>query len=235
MPSLKAIRKRIISVKSTQKITRAMKMVAGARLNRAQQRITDLRPYAVKTHDVLAEVTWSAHKAEPQEGGEGRATTGGEPAHPLLVEREEKRVLVLVLTSDRGLCGAFNTNINKAAEREWHRRVDEGQELQLAIIGRKGRDYFTRRNAPIMKYLQGVWDSVNIETARHITNQGLAPFKLLHMRDGVNMTLGLPFVRTSPDHGVAYDAAASGQARPDSLIAALKLAEARALARARLS
>ena len=176
MPSLKAIRKRIISVKSTQKITRAMKMVAGARLNRAQQRITDLRPYAVKTHDVLAEDTWSAHKAEPQEGGEGRATTGGEPAHPLLVEREEKRVLVLVLTSDRGLCGAFNTNINKAAEREWHRRVDEGQELQLAIIGRKGRDYFTRRNAPIMKYLQGVWDSVNIETARDITNQVLAPF-----------------------------------------------------------
>jgi F-type H+-transporting ATPase subunit gamma len=72
VPSLKAIRKRIVSVKSTQKITRAMKMVAGARLNRAQQRITELRPYALKTHEVLAEVTTALGQAAEDDGGERR-------------------------------------------------------------------------------------------------------------------------------------------------------------------
>ncbi|HNH50739.1 MAG TPA: F0F1 ATP synthase subunit gamma, partial [Myxococcota bacterium] len=65
-------------------------------------------------------------------------------AHPLLVQRPEKRVLLVVVTSDRGLCGAFNTNINKRAEREWKERTAAGQEVQIAVIGRKGRDYLTR-------------------------------------------------------------------------------------------
>src|SRR5438477_11753152 len=106
MPSLKVIRKRIGSVKSTQKITKAMKMVAGARLNRAQQRIVALRPYAIKTAEILQSVA------------AGAAGDGGEEAtkalHPLLARRAEKNVLFVVMTSDRGLCGAFNTNINKA-------------------------------------------------------------------------------------------------------------------------
>src|SRR5687767_12087960 len=191
MPSLKVIRKRISSVKSTQKITRAMKMVAGARLNRAQQRITELRPYALKVHDVLAEITAVALRpvvegdeapppapAPAPAPGEGEASeAGGEgyyggvdpglgekPPHPLLVERPERRVLLVVLTSDRGLCGAFNTNINKRAEREWRERTAAGQEVQLILVWRKGRDYFTRRNAPIRKYLPGVWDKLGLET-----------------------------------------------------------------------
>src|SRR5262245_35084986 len=102
MANLKAIRKRIGSVKSTQKITRAMKMVAAARLRRSQQRITEMRPYAVKTMEVLSSV----------------ATRAG-TVHPLLARREEKRVMLVVLTSDRGLAGAFNTNINKAAFKMW--------------------------------------------------------------------------------------------------------------------
>ncbi len=111
MASLKAIRNRIVSVKSTQKITRAMKMVAGARLNRAQQRIVELRPYAIKTQEVLSEVVSRAQDSGPE--GEGASTASATDAlHPLLVRREEKRVLLLVLTSDRGLCGAFNANIN---------------------------------------------------------------------------------------------------------------------------
>ncbi|AUX38616.1 MULTISPECIES: ATP synthase F1 subunit gamma [Sorangium] len=186
MPSLKAIRKRISSVKSTQKITRAMKMVAGAKLNKAQQRITELRPYAVKVQEVLWQITRDAVAASAAEApaaagtgaeGEAGALTGREgAAHPLLVARPERRVLLLVLTSDRGLCGAFNTNINKRAEREWKSRTEAGQEVQLAIIGRKGRDYFNRRNAPILEYLPGVWDKLSLETAQAVGAKILAPF-----------------------------------------------------------
>ncbi|WP_437833933.1 ATP synthase F1 subunit gamma [Sorangium sp. So ce1153] len=191
MPSLKSIRKRISSVKSTQKITRAMKMVAGAKLNKAQQRITELRPYAVKVQEVLWEITRDAVAAPSAEapaaeapaaeenGAEGYAAalTGGErPAHPLLVTRPERRVLLLVLTSDRGLCGAFNTNINKRAEREWKSRTEAGQEVQIAVIGRKGRDYLNRRNAPILEYLPGVWDKLSLETAQAVGAKILAPF-----------------------------------------------------------
>lgn len=194
MASLKAIRKRIFSVKSTQKITRAMKMVAGARLNRAQQRITELRPYAVKVQSVLAEITRAAvpegaeavpppPPPEPVDAGtEGALATdtgvdafGERLAHPLLVQRAERRVLIVVLTSDRGLCGAFNTNINKRGEREWKSRTESGQEVQLVLIGRKGRDYFTRRNAPVREYLPGIWEKLNLETAQTVGERILAP------------------------------------------------------------
>jgi F-type H+-transporting ATPase subunit gamma len=188
--SLKLIRKRISSVKSTQKITRAMKMVAGARLNRAQQRITELRPYAVKVQTVLSEITRPAPGSvaielaapapePPQDAGEGYAALldglGDAPAHPLLIQRAEKRVMLVVLTSDRGLCGAFNTNINKRGEREWHSRTESGQEVQLVIIGRKGRDYFTRRGAPILEYLPGIWDKLSLDTAQAVSQRLLAP------------------------------------------------------------
>ena len=183
MPSLKAIRKRISSVQSTQKITRAMKMVAGARLNKAQQRILELRPYAVKTQQVLAEIAIDA--ALPTFEAEGGAPASPEatevgwedkPAHPLLVGRVEKRVLLVVLTSDRGLCGAFNTNINKRAEREWRERAAAGQEPKVMLVGRKGRDYMTRRSAPILEFLPGVWDKLGLETAQRIGASILAPF-----------------------------------------------------------
>src|SRR5580698_3086675 len=103
MPSLKIIRKCIASTKSTQKITRAMKMVAGARLVRAQQRILALRPYAVKTAEVARSVVSTMRDAETSE----RAP------HPMLARRPEQKTLVLVLSADRGLCGALNTNVNK--------------------------------------------------------------------------------------------------------------------------
>ena len=171
MPSLKSIRKRISSVKSTQKITRAMKMVAGARLNRAQRRITELRPYAVKTQEVLSEVT-SAGRAALAEGHEGGAAEG---VHPLLQVRPERRVLLVVLTSDRGLCGSFNANINKLAERQWRQRVADGQEVEMLVIGRKGRDYFQRRGAPL-EYVPGVWDDLGWDSARHLGRKILQYF-----------------------------------------------------------
>ncbi len=178
MPSLKAIRKRIQSVKSTQKITRAMKMVAGARLNRAQLRITELRPYAIKSHQVLSEVTeaWRASLGAQQPGEEGAATSSAEDAHhPLLVMRPERSVLLVVLTSDRGLCGSFNTSINKLAEQEWRRREKEGQKVKLIVVGRKGRDYFRRRGAP-MEYFPGVWDNLGVDSARLVGRHVLRDF-----------------------------------------------------------
>jgi|JI10StandDraft_1071094.scaffolds.fasta_scaffold445112_1 F-type H+-transporting ATPase subunit gamma len=130
MPSLKSIRRRIASVKSTQKITRAMKMVAAARLRRAQQRITELRPYAQKTAEVLRSV----------------ASRAGEDAtHPLLEQRPVKTVLLFVLTSDRGLAGAFNSSIQRAAEKKIRELREEGFTVLLATLGRKGRDYLKRR------------------------------------------------------------------------------------------
>ncbi|MEO7033607.1 MAG: ATP synthase F1 subunit gamma [Polyangiaceae bacterium] len=167
MANLKAIRKRIASVKSTQKITRAQKMVAGARLTRAQHRIQAIRPYALKTAQVLAEVAG---------GGSQDEAAVSESTHPLLARRAEKTVLLLVVTSDRGLCGAFNTNILRAATRIWREREEAGQTVKIITIGRKGRDYFRRRNAPILEVLNGVWDRLDIEQARSIARSLLKPF-----------------------------------------------------------
>lgn len=174
MPSLKAIRTRIGTVKSTQKITRAMKMVAGARLNRAQQRITQLRPYALKTQEMLSEIVSRAQAS--QAGGEGAQGSSDKDAlHPLLENREQKRVMLLLLTSDRGLAGAFNSNLNKAAEREYKERTANGQEVKVVVIGRKGRDYMQRRNIEV-QYLPGIWDGLSHATSKRIGELVLGPF-----------------------------------------------------------
>lgn len=164
MANLKSIRKRISSVKGTQKITRAMKMVAAARLNRAQQRILAIRPYAVKTAQVLAEVA-----AVSDEGS-------SDLSHPLLARRPEKNTLFIVVTSDRGQCGAFNTNLLRNAERLWREREALGQGVKFAVIGRKGREYLRRRNAPIDHVFSDVWDKLDLETARNIARIALRPF-----------------------------------------------------------
>ena len=203
MPSLKAIRKRIASVKSTQKITRAMKMVAGARLNRAQQRITALRPYAVKTQAVLSSIAApvDALADEPGERGGRASRRQNEPIEPEVEmeltarRRERQRALwrkrretkgaqakpprssppprkaraARRPTSDRGLCGAFNTNINKRAERDW-REPDRGRvrTSSSTTIGRKGREYLARRGATIIEDFPGVWDKLGLATARSV-------------------------------------------------------------------
>jgi len=145
MPSLKAIRKRIGSVKNTQKITKAMKMVAAARLRRAQQNITELRPYAVKTLEVLSSVA---------------ARAGDEETYPMLARREAKKVLLVVLTSDRGLAGAFNAGISKAAFRKWKELESVGVAVSFAVIGRKGRDFLRRRGADIAFEFTGVFETL---------------------------------------------------------------------------
>ncbi|HWL88759.1 MAG TPA: ATP synthase F1 subunit gamma [Polyangiaceae bacterium] len=171
MPSLKAIRKRISTVKATQKITRAMKMVAGARLNRAQQRILALRPYAVKTQEVLQSVSESMR----ERAEDTVHIDPGDPHelyHPLLEIRPEKKVLYLVLTGERGLCGGFNANVNKAADREWKARQEGARaaEVEFATVGRKGREFLTRRKATVAQDFVHVYDHLDLEKARHISH-----------------------------------------------------------------
>jgi F-type H+-transporting ATPase subunit gamma len=161
MPSLKTIRKRIGSVKSTQKITRAMKMVAGARLARSQARITALRPYAVKTAEVLQEVA----RSMVQDASRDDADT---PLHKLLERREEKKVLYLVISADRGLAGAFNANIAKATLRSWREKEAAGAEVSFVTVGRKGREQVARRGGKVLHDFTRVFESVDLEKARTI-------------------------------------------------------------------
>lgn len=154
MANLKAIKKRIGSVKNTQKITRAMKMVAAARLRRAQQAITEMRPYAIKTMEALSAV--AARAGEDEE------------VHPLLARRQPKEVLYVVLTSDRGLAGAFNASINKAAYKAWKKDEADGKQVTFALIGRKGRDYFRRRGAHIDREFMEVFENLSMEKAGEI-------------------------------------------------------------------
>lgn len=167
MANQKEIRNRIVTVKNTQKITRAMKMVAGARLNKAQTRIVEMRPYAQQTASVLRSTVGAT-------GGEG--AQGDEAEHPLLVVREQKRVALLVLTSDRGLCGAFNSSLLRQAMKRWKALEAEGKEVSIYVVGRKGREFFARRGAPVAKYFTDVWEQLGIEQARHIATGLLRPY-----------------------------------------------------------
>ncbi|MDQ3031494.1 MAG: ATP synthase F1 subunit gamma [Myxococcota bacterium] len=162
MANLKAIRKRIISVKNTQKITRAMKMVAAARLRRAQQAITELRPYAIKTMEVLSSVA---------------ARAGEEEVNPLLARRERKKVLIVTLTSDRGLAGAFNANISKAAFRKWKELETQGVDVSFAVIGRKARDFLRRRGAKIEFEFTGVFEDLTVLKSGEIGRAIVAEYK----------------------------------------------------------
>ena len=129
MANIRDIRRRIRSVKSTQQITKAMKMVAAAKMRRAQEAILGARPYAHKMREVLASL---AARVSPA-------------AHPLLAQREEKRVALLLVTSDRGLCGGFNAQLCREFARVLQGKRAEGAEIEVHFAGRRGRDYFKRR------------------------------------------------------------------------------------------
>jgi F-type H+-transporting ATPase subunit gamma len=135
MPSLIDIRRRIRSVKNTQQITKAMKMVSAAKLRRAQDRVIAARPYAALMAKVLANVA-AAAAVDPDAG-----------ANPLVAERPPRKILLVLITSDKGLAGAFNSNLIKAAQRFSAEHPDA--EVTLELIGRKGRDFFRKRAARI--------------------------------------------------------------------------------------
>jgi F-type H+-transporting ATPase subunit gamma len=160
MSKLKAIRKRIGSVRNTAKITKAMKMVAAARLRKAQTAIETLRPYAFRTRDIIAQLAARADFSD----------------HPLLAQRPAKKVELLILTSDRGLCGAFNSNINRTAER--YIRVNEldHESIELDVVGRRGLEYFKRRDVQINAYFKDILLNVNQTTASEIAEQAIRRF-----------------------------------------------------------
>src|SRR5262245_18295986 len=154
MPNLKAIRKRIATVKNTRKIRRAMKLVTAARLRKAQENITRMRPYALQTMDMIASLA---------------ARTGDdEESHPLLARREPKRVLFVVRTSVRGLGGAFNSGVSRAAHRSYLEIRSANTTVELAMVGRKGADYFKRRNITINKTFHNMWEQLSYRKAEEI-------------------------------------------------------------------
>src|SRR6478672_5359701 len=132
MPNLLDIRRRIKSVKNTQQITKAMKMVSAAKLKRAQDRVVTARPFANKMIEVIGELA---------------KRTDEDFHHPLLDLRGNERYLLVLITADKGLCGAFNTNLEKAAQA--FMKENSSQSVELLAIGRKGRDFFRSRQAVI--------------------------------------------------------------------------------------
>jgi F-type H+-transporting ATPase subunit gamma len=138
MPSLKALRKRIATVRSTQQITKAMKMVAAAKLRRAQESAERARPYAAKLAEIFTAV---AAGAEPE-------------SHPLLARRPEQRVDLLVLTSDRGLCGGYNANLLRFAEGVLRERREA--EAAVVVVGRKGLEHYRRRSRRVLLHRLGI-------------------------------------------------------------------------------
>ena len=143
------IRRRIRSVKNTQQITKAMKMVAAAKLKRSQDRILAARPYALKMRGVLSNLSRRVNRS----------------SHPLLQKREGKKVEVVVVTSDRGLCGGFNGNIVRMSAEFVRECEARGLQVNLSIVGRKGRDYFRRRTWPIRQEWTGIFDRLTFEHA----------------------------------------------------------------------
>jgi len=150
--SLRDIRKRIASVRSTRQITKAMKMVAAAKLRRAQENILANRPYAAKMLEVLRSL---AARTSPD-------------AHPLLYRRDPRRIELVVLTSDRGLCGAFNMNLIQRAERFLAEEKAGAESLSLSFIGRKGRDYFRKKKVTIRQEYVNLYGKVDYALASRI-------------------------------------------------------------------
>lgn len=146
---IRQLKRRIRSVKSTQKITRAMEMIAASRIVRAQARVRAARPYAEQIHEVI----------------KGLAASSDVRRHPLLQLRDVKRTAVVVNTSDRGLAGAYNANILKVAERTMAQERELGREIELYVVGKKGAGYFRYRGQPIAQVWDGISDAPTVDNA----------------------------------------------------------------------
>ncbi len=155
MPSLRDIRNRIGSVKSTRQITKAMKMMSAAKLRRAQDAILKTRPYAQLLEAALGRVA-------------ARAAGDDNVAHPLLAARVQRNAEVVVITSDRGLAGGFNSNIARRTQRFIVESNDRFEKIELATIGRKGRDYFRARKVAVRKDYPGIHAALAYEKAEAI-------------------------------------------------------------------
>ena len=163
MPSLIDIRRRIRSVKNTQQITKAMKMVSAAKLRRAQDRTIGARPYGTLLRKVLGNVAAAI-------AGDDNAVD-----NPLLARREEQRILLVLITGDKGLAGAFNTNLIKGAQRFQADRP--GVEVKLELIGRKGRDFFRKRGALIVGEHLGLAAKVRYDDTAAIARKAMEMYR----------------------------------------------------------
>ena len=159
MAALKDIKRKITAVQKTRQITRAMNMVAASKFKAAQARMENFRPYAVRFMEVLNNL---ALRVDTE-------------SHPLLAVREPKRIRVICMTSDRGLCGGFNNNLIKATERFIREKTREGSEVELIPIGRKGRDFF-RKKTKIIDARSDVFGKFDMNLAVLISGDVIPPF-----------------------------------------------------------
>ncbi len=159
MPSLKDIKRKVGAVQKTKQITRAMNMVAASKFKSAQMKMDNFRPYAGKFMDVLNSL---ALRVESM-------------SHPLLSVRDPRRIRVICMTSDRGLCGGFNTNLIKATERFMKEKTADGKEVALVTVGRKGRDYF-RKKANIIAQKADVFGKFDMTLAVSIADEVIPAF-----------------------------------------------------------
>ncbi|MBF0170284.1 MAG: ATP synthase F1 subunit gamma [Nitrospinae bacterium] len=152
MANLKDIKRRIGSVKNTQQITKAMKLVAAARLRRAQEAVAAARPYSDKIHEVMERLS-------------AKADTD---SHPLLKRREVKNVLIVLCSGDKGLCGPFNSNVIKATQQVI--AANEGKNVSLVVVGKKGVDFYRRRSFPLLSRHLDYSKNLTIDYARQIVD-----------------------------------------------------------------
>ncbi|RWZ58987.1 F0F1 ATP synthase subunit gamma [Halobacillus fulvus] len=160
MASLRDIKGRITSTKKTKQITKAMQMVSASKLNRAEQNAKSFVPYSDKIQEVVASI----------------AQGGGDASHPMLENREVKRTGYLVITSDRGLAGAFNSSILRKVYQQIHQHHTSADEYTLITMGRIGRDFFRKRNMPVDKDITGISDQPDFADIKDIASETIQLF-----------------------------------------------------------
>ena len=217
MATLRDIRRRIRSVQSTQKITRAMKLVAAAKLRRAQERITEARPYALKMAELLASLV----------------TRVGDDAHPLLARRTTGRKRLVIITADKGLCGAFNSNILRASLAFLR---EQGQtDITLVVVGKKARDFYRRRQWDVKSEMLGFFDQLAYAHAQELAGQLISSYLAqdvdeVHLLYNEFRSVAVQRVKREQLLPIAAEAAADGQGAtgdyiyepsPEGILAAL--------------
>ena len=217
MATLRDIRRRIRSVQSTQKITRAMKLVAAAKLRRAQERITEARPYALKMAELLSSLV----------------TRAGDDAHPLLARRTTGRKRLVIITADKGLCGAFNSNILRASLAFLR---EQGQtDITLVVVGKKARDFYRRRQWDVKSEMLGFFDQLAYGHAQELAGQLISSYLAqdvdeVHLLYNEFRSVAVQRVKREQLLPIAAEAAADGQGAtgdyiyepsPEGILAAL--------------
>ncbi len=169
MSSLQQIKKRIRSLETTKKITHAMKHVSTVRFRRAQRALIAARPYSEQLINLLSRIS---------------ARDSTHTMHPFMEQREIKKAILVVITSDRGMCGAFNSNLLREAEKFIREKEAEGVKIELALIGRKGYDYFRHNNYDLLHNYPGVFENLSYQKAAELAD-GFAASYLKHDMDAL--------------------------------------------------